>query len=307
MNDPTILLDHIALHVTDLKRSIHFYQQILHMQVYGPVNVGTLSRGGRLLGRVTEGRGLIKGIVGNVSSRALRDQYTDVALLSSSGTGYDILLVQERYPDTNAARSVDGYNIFGFSFFLSPLVEPETLAWDLHQAEADFCWGDPGFDGTVFTKDRPVHSLYIKDPDGRFVELIPNACEKTSSSFIAGLNTITLYTTYPDKSKEFYCEKLGLITEPELTTSVPGKRFIWLKNTDEKRCILLYNLTKPDGNPIEAGGYGLDHFAISGCRVCNNKSIEVTDIRMEPEKLAEHTSSTYIKDSDGYWIECMKQ
>ncbi len=304
MNNPTITLDHIALQVTNLERSIRFFQDILHMQVYGPVHLGTLSTGGRLLGKVTGGQGLLKGIIGSISSRALRDQYTDVALLSSSGRSFDILLVQERYPETNATRSVEGNTIFGFSCFLSSAVDSEILGWDLHQAEADFSWGDPGLDGTIFSQDCPNHSLYVCDPDGRLIELIPNERDDSSAPFITGLHTITLHVTYPDKSKQFYCEKLGMNVESDITGSVPGKRFIRLKSAEGKSCLILYGQTKPDGNPIEAGGYGLDHFAI-GCQLPGEKSTDAIDIRMEPEKLADSTGSSYIRDSDGYWIECL--
>lgn len=306
MNNP-MQLDHIALHVTDLKRSIRFYQEILHMQVNGPVHLGTLSKGGRFIGKVAGGQGFLQGIIGSISSRALRDQYTDLAFLSPSGKAYEILLVQERYPETNATRSVDGNTIFGFSCLLSSAVDPEILAWDLNQAGADFTWGDPGLDGTIFSQDCPNHSLYVRDPDGRMIELIPNGVDDPSVPFIGGLNTITLHVTCPDKSKQFYSDKLGMKTESENTGSIPGKRFVRLQNDEGKSCIILFGQTKPDGEPIEAGGYGLDHFAVSGCKFTGDITNDPTDIRMEPEKLTEHTGSAYIRDYDGYWIECMKQ
>lgn len=276
------------------------------MQVYGPVHLGTLSAGGRLIGKVAGGQSPLKGILGRISSRALQDQYTDVALLSSSGTAYDILLIQKRYPETNATISVDGCTIFGFSCFLSSAVDSEILGWDLHQAEADFVWGDPGFDGTIYTNDCPNHSLYIREPDGRMIELLIQTDTDQQSSFITGLSSITLHTTYPDISKKFYQEKLGLAVDYDSAATIPGKRFIRLKNAEGKGCALLFGQTKPDGNPVKAGGYGLDHFAVTGYPCSGEKKTDATDVRMDPERLAEQTGSSYMIDSDGYWIECME-
>ncbi|HOJ95707.1 MAG TPA: VOC family protein [Methanospirillum sp.] len=305
MNNSNSTINHIALYVTNLERSIQFYQEILHMQVYGPVHLGSRSASGRLIGKVAGGQSPLKGIIGSISSRALQDQYTDVALLSSSGAAYDILLIQKRYPETNVTRSVDGCTIFGFSCFLSSTVDPEILGWDLHQAEADFVWGDPGFDGTIYTNDCPNHSLYIREPDGRMIELLMQTDTNQPSSFITGLSSITLHTTYPDVSKKFYQEKLRLAVEYDSAASVTGKRFIRLKNAEGKRCILLLGQTKPDGNPVKAGGYGLDHFALTGYPRSGEKKTDATDICMDPERLAEQTGSSYMKDPDGYWIECM--
>jgi len=305
MTNNSIQLDHIALHVTDLDRSIRFYQDILHMQVFGPINLGTLSTSGRLIGKaVSEGKGLLKGIIGSLSSRAVRNQYTDIALLSTSRSGYDLLLVQERYPETNTIKSVDGKTIFGFSGTLSPSVDTEILGWDLHQAGVSFEWGNPGLDGTIYTSDCPIHSIYVKDPDGRMIELRPGTDETIPGSFLTGLDSITLQVTYPDKSRMFYCDQFGLVVDSDSGSKITGKRFIWLKNNSGERCILLYGQTLPDGNPVQAGGYGLDHVALTNCPCKGEKNVAVTDIRMDSDNLTENAGSSYVHDTDGYWIEC---
>ena len=274
------------------------------MQVSDPVNLGSLSTGGRLIAKaISNKQGLLKGIISGLSSRAVQDQYTDVAFVSSSGRGYDLLLIQQRYPETNDTKSVDGRTIFGFSCTLSPSVDTEVLAWDLHQAEATFEWGDPGFDGTVYTQDNQNHALYVQDPDGRIIELKPGLVTDASSPFIKRLDSVTLHVSSPEISSSFYSEDLGLQIDYDSGKTIPGKRFIWLKNSSGERLILLYVQIHPDGNPVKSGGYGLDHVALSGLRLKEKKDYTAINIRMDPDKISEKTDSAYIQDPDGYWIE----
>ena len=142
-----IQLDHIAIHVTHLERSIKFYEDILHFRFFGPVCLGDLSKTGRLLGKAVAGQGIFKGLIGGLSSRAIQNHYTRIALGSTHGDTYDLLLVEQRYPDTEATKSVDGNTIFGFSCSLSPSVDMEILGWDLDTAGESFRYGDPGLDG----------------------------------------------------------------------------------------------------------------------------------------------------------------
>ena len=274
------------------------------MQVSDTVNLGSLSTGGRLIAKaISNKQGLLKGIISGLSSRAVQDQYTDVAFVSSSGRGYDLLLIQQRYPETNDTKSVDGRTIFGFSCTLSPSVDTEVLAWDLHQAEATFEWGDPGFDGTVYTQDNQNHALYVQDPDGRIIELKPGLVTDASSPFIKRLDSVTLHVSSPEISSSFYSEDLGLQIDYDSGKTIPGKRFIWLKNSSGERLILLYVQIHPDGNPVKSGGYGLDHVALSGLRLKEKKDYTAINIRMDPDKISEKTDSAYIQDPDGYWIE----
>ncbi|PWR73328.1 hypothetical protein DLD82_10680 [Methanospirillum stamsii] len=305
MTGDLIQLNHIALYVTNLERSIRFYEDILHMQAFGPVHLGSISTSGQLIGKaVSGGHGLLKGIIGGISSRAVKDQYTDIALLSSTGSGYDILLIQERHPDSDNTKSVDGKTIFGFSCTLSPSVDMEILGWDLHQAEANFEWGDPGLDGTVFTEDAQYHSLYVKDPEGRIIELKPDTENTKTGGFITSLDSIILHVTYPDISKKYYLEELHFRIDSDSGNKITGKRIISLTNQSGKRCVTLYGLTTPDGNPVQTGGYGLDHFALSGLEEKGEKNYPGLDLKMDPDTLQEKTNSSYIHDSDGYWIEC---
>lgn len=274
------------------------------MHVTGPFNLGTLSKSGRIIGKVIPGgQGALKGLIGGISPRAIQEQYTDVAFISPDGNKNALLLIEERYPDNNQTRSVDGDTIFGFSCSVSPETDMETLGWDLHLAGVPFQYGDPGMDGSVYSQDCISHSLYLTDPDGRVIELKPGE-ETMGDSFIKGLDTITIHTTYPEKSAMFYLE-LGLFLEKTDLKKVPDKEYLWITNNEGDRIILLYGLKKPDGTPVESGGYGLDHYALSGiiCKAGENHS--AVDISMEPGAPDMKTQSTYISDTDGYWIECL--
>ena len=274
------------------------------MQVSGPFNLGALSKSGRIIGKVIPGgQGALKGLIGGIAPRAIQEQYTDIAFISPDGNNNLLLLIEERYPENNQTRSVDGNTVFGFSCSISPETDMETLGWDLHLGEVTFQYGDPGMDGTVYSQDSLTHSLYITDPDGRVIELKPGE-ETTSESFIKSLDTITIHTAYPEKSADFYRE-LGLLRDKKGMKMVPEKEYLWITNNEGKQIILLYGIKKTDGMPLETGGYGLDHFALSGIKCKAEGKHSAVDIRMEPGAPDMKTQSNYISDPDGYWIECL--
>lgn len=274
------------------------------MHVTGPFNLGALSTSGRIIGKVIPGgQGALKGLIGGIAPRAIQEQYTEIAFISPDGNKNSLLLIEERYPDNNQTRSVNGNTIFGFSCSISHDIDMETLGWDLHIAEVPFHYGDPGMDGTVYSQDCISHSLYLTDPDGRVIEL-KQVEETTGKGFVKSLDTITIHTTYPEKSADFYRE-LGLLRDKINLKMVPEKEYLWITNKEGKRIILLYKLKKPDGTPAESGGYGLDHYALSGLICKTGEKHSAVDIRMEPGAPDMKTQSNYISDPDGYWIECL--
>ncbi|MDD1724619.1 MAG: hypothetical protein LUQ07_05775 [Methanospirillum sp.] len=306
MAPANIRLDHIAIQVTSLERSTRFYQDILHIRFFGPVCPGDLSVTGRLFGKAVSGQGLFKGVIGGLSSRAIQNHYSRIALGSTHDDRYDLLLVEQRYPKTDATKSVDGNTIFGFSCSLSPAVDMEILGWDLDSAGVSFRYGDPGLDGSIYTPGRSDHSIYLRDPDGRTIELKTGQVNQAETEFILSIDTVTLHTTCPDTSKQFYTGKPGLEPGTDSQNQIPGKRFVWINNGSGEKILLLYGQTSADGNPIVSGGYGLDHIALQGLSEEGEADTTATDILMNPEKLEQKTGSRYIRDSDGFWIECCR-
>ena len=179
----------------------------------------------------------------------------------------------------------------------------EILAWDLCHSEVQFLHGDPGLDGTVYSENCKNHSLYIQDPDRRIIELKYGFKNEIESEFIQSLDSVTIYVTSPDTSRDFYEGKIGLFAEEGRFTDIGDKRFLWMKNDEGGRLILLYGMKKQDGEPIKTGGYGLDHIGIKGLSGKGKACHVVTDISMNPELLGQNFHSEYICDIDGCWIE----
>jgi hypothetical protein len=301
-----IKLDHLALYVTDLKRSMDFFTKILHAQVYGPVSPGNLTYSGRFAEKFNLGdRKITKSMFNQLSPELMRNLRINIALVASNGSDYDILLVEQRDTNKNYIRSVDGKTVYGFSYTLSPKVDMEIQAWDLESLGVSFRHGDPELDGSVYTQECSNHSIYIKDPDDRIIELKQGTDINLGKNFIQSLDSVTLHVTYPEISKKFYQDNLYLLVE-DIKSDNKNKSFTWLSNENKEKIILLYGLTGLDGLPIKAGGYGLEHIALKGLSVRGIPCNEVTDVKMKPEELNQKAHSQYICDKDGYWIENYK-
>jgi len=296
-------IDHLALYVTDLRRSMDFYERILHAHVYGPISPANLTFKGQITEKflLNENR-FISPILSYTSPRLMSDIQKKIAFIASNGVDYDILLVEKRNLKNDYVISVDGKTIYGFSYTLSSEVNMEILSWDLHNLDVSFEHGDSELDGTIYTNENKKHSLYIKDPDGRVIELKSGTEQSVNKPFIQHLDSVTLHVTSPLKSKNFYMDKFGLVAGDEIT-DYANKHLLWLINDNSKKIILLYGITGLDGEFIKPGGHGLDHIALSGILIKGNPNYNATDILMNPEKLKIKTNSHYLNDPDGYWIE----
>lgn len=282
--------------MTDIGRSIRFYRDILRMDVQEPIDLkettALLKFGHSLL---SSGPKSLQKLAESACGHAYESMYTTVSFCSAGRSQNGLILVEQKNPKTNRTRSVSGNNIYGFSCYISADVDMEDLAWDLEKAGMNFVFGDTGTDGSVFSA-KNAHSIFVRDPDGRMVELIQGT---ETGSFISRLGYPVLYVTNIDESRIFYQNTFGLnvLTGPKIVCDSPGKKMIPL-GSDEP-CILLYEETKSDGEKVKSGGFGLDHIALSG-----EKIQKITPVKSPPCLImGSDKENQYILDPDGYCLE----
>lgn len=302
MDQDDISLDHVALYVTNLERSRKFYQEVLHMSVSETISLRDQSTGlkyGHSL--VTRSPKLLRDWVSRNNPAAYQHMFTDICSCTAADGRVNLILVQQTHPEKGYTRSVTGNTVYGIAFHLSAGIDTDDLSWDFGIADMTFDHGDCRTDGSVYTPDQPAHSLYIHDPDGRRIELIPSDTEKTGE-FLTGLSHVMLYVSDMQKSIRFYQEHLGLtdITPSHIPRDPWKKNITWLGIPGSAPVILLYQVTNPDGTRKEAGGFGLDHLALTGVPGGAHKNEEILCITGHPGGREE---SGVIRDPDGYHIE----
>lgn len=304
MGEERIYLDHIAIFVTDLDRSRNFYRDVLHMVVTDPISLreqsASLKYGHSL---IALGPQVVKNWIHKTKPAVIQHMYTDICHCSAADGKINLILVQETHPEKGYTRSVTGNTVYGFSYYLSPDVDTDDLGWDMAIADVSFEHGDTRTDGMVYSEANASHSLYIRDPDGRMIELIP-AEQEEPGEFITGPGHVVIYVRDMSASIRYYQQTLGLsdIT-PESIPRDPWKKTItWLGTPGKMPVILLYQVTRPDGTRAEQGGYGLDHLGFSGTRLITGNIANPTCIASHPPDRFD-AKEGYLQDPDGYLIE----
>jgi catechol 2,3-dioxygenase-like lactoylglutathione lyase family enzyme len=305
MGNEQIVLTHIALYVTNLQRSMDFYKKILHMNVSEPISLRDQSTGlkyGHSL--VTRGPTMVRNLITRTNPVAYQQMFTDICSCSTADSSVNLILVQQTHPEKGYIRSVTGNTLYGFSCYLSPDIDTEDLSWDMEIADVPFQHGDTGTDGLEYSLNAS-HSLYIKDPDGRMIELISSPDRK--GEFLTSLGYAVIYVNNIQESRKFYQEKCGLtdITPKTLLQNDWKKKYVCMGTPDNSPVIILYQIINPDGNPMVAGGYGLDHMGLC-VKYKGEGAIS------EPGCVTSHPLDTlksagyYLQDPDGYLIEIIK-
>ncbi len=305
MGDDHPELTHIALYVTNLQRSMDFYRKILHMNVSEPISLREQSTGlkyGHSL--VTRGPTMVRNLISRANPAAYQQMFTDICHCSNTDGTVNLILVQQTHPEKGYTRSVTGNTLYGFSCYLSGDIDTDDLAWDMSIAEISFQHGDTGTDGLDYSLNSQEHSLYIKDPDGRMIELITSPERK--GEFLTGLGYAVLYVNNIQESRKFYQEKCGLtdITPHTFVQNDWKKKYAWMGTPGGSPVIILYQNINPDGTPVKAGGFGLDHLALSTKYKGEGVVNESRCVTNHPPETTE--SSIYLQDPEGYQIEIKK-
>jgi catechol 2,3-dioxygenase-like lactoylglutathione lyase family enzyme len=287
---------------------MQFYQEVLHMKTGDPISLREQSTGLKYThSLITHGPKLVREWISKVKPTTYQNMFTDFCHCTSENGSIHLVLIQQTHPEKGYTRSVTGNSVYGFSFQLSSAVDTDDLGWDLSIADISFEHGDFATDGTVYTPSYTAHSLYIRDPDGRLIELFPPGPGGTDSGFITRSSHVMLYVQDVQASIRFYQQTFGLtdITPDHIPRNPWGKSITWLGFPGEKPLVILYQVTNPDGSREKTGGYGLDHFALTGIRSSSRGISDPPCVTGHPP--VSGSKCGYVEDPDGYIIEVTGQ
>jgi hypothetical protein len=244
---------------------------------------------------------------------------TRLCYLRTTGDAPLLVLMTEEDHETQAPISVSGNTIYKTSWLLSPKVDAETLAWDLNESGTWFTWADIGSDGRTYTPQLN-HSLFLKDPDGRLVELIPNHDETEETPIISKFTERTsrllyptIYTSNLDAWGSFMDntfkikEADGAVYQHD--SGATSEIMSWKSSKAQWPLLAVIRETSQDGKRTEYGGYGLNHIGYIGSKeeigmTCKNAEPVINHKPLRPDKSYEYH---LCHGPDGISIEYMTQ
>ena len=244
---------------------------------------------------------------------------TQMCYLRTTGNAPLLVLMAEEDYETQMPISVSGNTVYKTSWLLSPKVDAESLAWDLSESEIWFAWADIGSDGRIYTPELS-HSLFLKDPDGRLVELIPNQNETEETPIISKFTERTSRLLYPT----IYTDNLdawGTFMNNAFKIKEADGAFYrhdsgdaseimsWKSSTAQWPLLAVIRQTNPDGKRSAYGGYGLNHIGYTGSKetlgvACNNAEPVIDHKPLRPDKSYEYY---HCQAPDGVSIEYMTE
>lgn len=252
-------------------------------------------------------------------SSHLKDISTKMCYLRTTGDAPLLVIMTEEDYETKKPIFVSGNTVYKTSWLLSQGVDAEVLAWDLSEKDVWFRWADIGSDGEMYTPEQP-HSLFLRDPDGRFVELIPNSNEGEEtpivSKFTERVSSLlypTIYTDNLEAWKEFMSSvfkiKEGSRSFYQYSSGKTSEIMSWRSGTEQWPLFAVICETNAEGKKMAYGGYGLEHIGYTGAKDDNKTAYSTTDPivnhkPLRPDKSYEH----YLcKGPDGVSIEFMAE
>jgi len=326
MNTTCPSLHHIAIRTEQLNKTVTFYSKIL-----GLINTGEFS--------VKDTSALLKyshSLLVHAPRKIhqfTRERFTSgyqmmnamVCQLGTGGPYYELLIVQEEDPKTKMVLPLSGSSLYGLAFVIRDEIHPDILAWDLEIAGVPFRIGDSYSSGLKFTPGNERYSLYLTDPDGRVVELIPSgSCSQvtptplieaeTGIPLVSGLSHLMVYVSDTKVSSRFY-QDLGLIAITSQGEDIPALDSDKLYLGDEKKNIRIILMQKYDENglPLPAGGDGIDHlgfcgFVANSCETLKNPAcITISQEKERDDEDQKMSSCQYLSDPDGYLVEICQE
>ena len=297
-------LNHLVLYATDIAKTAAFYHNLLGIAVseieYMQHETISTHLAKYALGSLPQP---ILGFLKPTISTHLKAISTQICYLRTTGDAPLLVLMAEEDHETKEKIPVSGNTIYKTSWLLSPKVDEETLAWDLSESKIWFMWADIGSDGRVYTPELE-HSLFLKDPDGRLVELIPNHdnTEQTPivSKFTKRTSKLLYPTIYSDNLNAWgtFMNNAFKIKEADGAvykhdSGAISEIISWKSSRSEWPLLAVICEINPDGKKTAYGGYGLNHIAYTGSKeeigaACKNAEPVINHKPLRPDKSYEY-------------------
>ena len=247
----------------------------------------------------------------------LKEVSTKVCYLQTTEDAPLLIIMAEEDYKTKKPHIVSKNTVYKTSWLLSPGVDAEILAWDLSEKDVWFDWADIGSDGKNYTPKQP-HSLFLRDPDGRFVELIPNQNESEqtpiASKFTERVSRLlypTIYTDNLEAWKEFMGTVFKIKEESgafyQYDSGKTSEIVSWKSSVAQWPLLAVICETDAEGKKTAYNGYGLEHIGYTGTKDESKTAYRTADPIMSHKPLRSDKSYEHYlcKGPDGVSIEHM--